>query len=244
MLARVKAALRPFRAYRAARFGWHFATDPIFRRDYLFGWRQPANLFQFRSLTSLDRYPGIFGFVAEGLAAVPQPRLLSFGCATGEEVFSLRRRLPRATIKGLDINPANIATCRTRLRAAPDPALAFEVNSTVAAEAPASYDAVFALAVFQRPQLKLDPAIATCAPFLDFRAFERAVTELAACVRPGGYLAIRHSMFRFADTACARDFTTVFRVAAEPTFFPRFGPDHRRLPDAPMEDAVFQKRPA
>lgn len=48
------------------------------------------DLFQPYNDTSLDRYPAIFRFLQGELAAIEEPRVLSFGCSTGEEVFSLR----------------------------------------------------------------------------------------------------------------------------------------------------------
>ena len=240
MIDRVKATLRPFGWYRAARFGWHYLRDPIFRRDHRLARRQPENLFQFRTVTAPNRYPRLFAYLREHVTA-PHARVLSFGCATGEEVFSLRRYLPAATIKGLDINPANIATCASRLAVAPDAGLAFAVGSSAATETPESYDAVLALAVFQHPDLKLDRRVATCAPRIRFVDFERVVAGLAAGVKPGGYLALRHTAFRFADTACSRDFTLRLELPTEVAFFPRFDRDDRRIADAATEQVVFQK---
>ena len=227
------------------RFGWHFLADPVFRRDHLLLWRREENLFQHRSITAPDRYPSIFTFVRDQLAACSEPRLLSFGCATGEEVFSLRDYFPRALIKGIDINPANIATCQGRHRAlGAAPALLFENASSPAGEPSGTYDAVFCMAVFVRWKLKESPAVTTCAPHLRFDDFNRTAADLAACVKPGGLLVVRHAMFRFTDTTSAQDFRTLLRAPTTGEFFPRFGPDDRRLPDEPLEAVVFQKIPA
>lgn len=244
----LKIKLRPFRVYRAARFGWHFATDPIFRRDHVLLWRRPKNLFQHRSITFPDRYPGIFAFVREqltrpvGAPEAPAPRILSFGCATGEEVFSLRKVFPAASIKGIDINRANIAACRAQLRSlGGDSAITFEATDSAAAEPTAAYDAVFCMAVFVRWQLKEDRAVATSAPHLQFTDFARATAELARCVRPGGLLVLRHAMFRFSDTAAAHDFRVLLRLPLPDEFFPRFGRDNQRLHTDSSEEVVFQK---
>lgn len=242
MFETIKAPLRALRPYRAARFGWHFLSDPVFRRDHLLLWRRTDNLFQHRSVTAPDRYPAIFAFVRDQLADRPEPRLLSFGCATGEEVFSLRRYLPSAFVKGVDINPGNIAACRARHRAlGADPALVFEQNSSAAGEPAGTYDAVFCMAVFVRWQLKEDRAVATCAPHLRFDDFNRTAARLAACVRPGGLFVVRHAMFRFADTSVAGDFRPLLSLPVPEEFFPRFGPDNRRLPDTDAETVVFRK---
>ncbi len=229
--------------YRAARFGWHFAADPVFRRDHLLLWRRPTNLYQHRSVTLPDRYPAIFDLLRQKLADVANPRLLSFGCATGDEVFSLRSYFPTAYIKGIDINPANIAACRRQLaRNGGDDTLAFAIGSSAANEPAESYHAVLCMAVFVRWQLKRDRNIATCEPHLRFSDFAQAAAELAACVVPGGYLVIRHAMFRFADTPAAREFSCVLTLPQPKEFFPRFGPDNRRLADTEHEAVVFQKR--
>jgi SAM-dependent methyltransferase len=242
MLERLKSTLRSFRIYRAAAFVWHFIWSQSFRRGFLLFWRHPENLFQYNPLTASNRYPRIFTFVAKRLAHGSKLRLLSFGCSTGEEVFSLRTYFPGAFIKGIDINAANIAVCRGRhRRRGNDPAIEFEQNFSAAGEVANSYDGVFCMAVFQRPPLRSDPAIATCEPHLRFSDFERTVAGLAACVKPGGYLVIRHSMFRFTDSECARDFRLLLSVPFSDVFSPCFGRDNQRLPDAVSEEVVFQK---
>jgi len=239
----LKRSLRRFRAYRAARFGYHFATDKTFRRDHLQLLRGTRRLYQYRSITSANRYPRIFAHLGERLKGAPSPRILSFGCATGEEVFTLREYLPEAHVKGIDINPANIARCLERHRdSGGDPLVEFEVKGTAAGEKPGSYDAVLAMAVFQRPQLKTDPGIASCENFIRFADFEQAVTELAACVKPGGYFAIAHSAFRFADTTAAADFSVEMEKEPAAGFFPRFDRDNRRIPGVAPEQVIFRRR--
>ena len=242
MLERLKTSLRSFWIYRAAAFVWHFVSNQSFRRGFLLLWRHPDNLFQYNPLTASNRYPRIFTFVCERLAHGSSLRLLSFGCSTGEEVFSLRTYFPGASIKGIDINAANIAVCQDRHRRhGNDPAIEFEQKHSAANEDANSYDGVFCMAVFQRPQLRTNRMIATCAPHLRFSDFDRTVASLATCVRPGGYLVIRHSMFRFADCECARGFRLVLSVPFTKVFSPLFGRDNQRLPDEASEDVVFHK---
>lgn len=242
MLGRLKSSLRSFRIYRVAAFVWHFACSQGFRRGSLLLWRRPENLFQYNPLTASNRYPRIFTFIREQLAHGSSLRLLSFGCSTGEEVFSLRTYFPGAFIKGIDINAANIDVCRDcHRRRGNDPAIEFEQKHSAAGEDANSYDGVFCMAVFQRPPLRRDRMIATCEPSLRFKDFERTVASLAACVRPGGYLVIRHSMFRFADAECASGFRLILSVPFTDVFSPCFGRDNQRLPDAVDEEVVFQK---
>ena len=151
----------------------------------------------------------IFQLVRERIGDGVDLRLLSFGCATGEEVFSLRRHFPMATIVGFDINRHNIAVCRSRLRRAKDSRLIFAQAASTAGEAEASYDAIFAMAVFRHGDLNLSPPPPKCDHRLRFADFERSVTDLTRCLKSGGLLVIHNAMFRFGDTRVAAQFEPV-----------------------------------
>ena len=138
-------------------------------------------------------------------------RLLSFGCSTGEEVFTLRRYFPGATIDGVDIHPYRVAAARERLRRrGGDPALSFAVAGSAKHLPDGYYDAIFCLAVFRHGGLQPGPA-PRCDHLIKFAAVEQTVTELARCLKSGGFLAIAHSNFRFADMAVAASFETAVR---------------------------------
>jgi 2-polyprenyl-3-methyl-5-hydroxy-6-metoxy-1,4-benzoquinol methylase len=240
MLESIKRPLQPFRLYRALRFVWHCTADRTFRYDQLMRLRRPRNMFQYRSLTSMNRYPGIFAFLQKHLATVERPRLLSFGCATGEEVFTLRRYFPRAELKGIDINAQNILACRAYLARNPDAGITFAQQDSAAGEEPESYDAILCLAVFQHQSLQ-DPAILSCERYIRFEAFEATLVGLARCLKTGGFLALRHMDFQFLDTACSAGFRAVHRIMPGGASHPRFDRHNRRLSDAPDSDVVFQK---
>lgn len=244
-LENFKAPLRRFRVYRALRFAWHFATDRIFRRDHLLRLRPAGGQFQFRSFTREDRYPRLFAFLGERLAAQADARVLSFGCATGEEVFSLRRHLPSAFIKGMDVNPLDIAIAERRRTdaGAAGERMAFVCAADATGESAASYEAVLCLAVFQHSALK-DEAHESCAAFIRFEDFDRVLAGLAHSVKPGGYLALRWANFRFEDATCAKDFEPVLTLPPSGVSHPRFGRDNRRLPAEPDRHVVWRKRGA
>ena len=204
----------------------------------------PDNLFQPFTTTEPDRYPDEFSVLAGLLPAAP--RLLSFGCSSGEELLSLHRYFPDAAIRGVDINPLAVRHARRRVRAAGLTDLVDVVRAgDVAAERPGSYDAVLALAVFRHGSLKTMPE--RCDHLLRFADFERTVTGLAGAVRPGGLLVIRHANFRFTDTAAASDFVPVrvgydSRNADRST--PVYGPDDRLVGDGVdhRDDGVYRRR--
>ena len=159
----VRLATLPFRvAHRL----WRLATDPRYRHVQRLNAHPSKESFQPFNTTKADRYPRIFGFVQRALGADSPLNILSFGCSTGEEVFSLRRYFPRAAIKGVDINPGNIAVCRKRLARAGDASISFGVAASTAGEPVAAYDAIFCMAVLRhggwaRPALPV--AITCCA---------------------------------------------------------------------------------
>lgn len=202
----------------------------------------PGLLLQPSHYTSADRYPWLFKFLGEQLSKQEAVRILSYGCATGEELFSLQAYLPDAALVGIDINPRNIAICNRKFaKSGAKSDMQFRCAGSPAEEATNSYDAIMCLAVLRHGALQ-DQMPDDCAPWIQFAAVEKMVSELARCVKPGGYLAIWHSHFRFADMSVASQFRAVLshdRSDREGT--PLYGPDNRRLKGADYCDAIFQK---
>ena len=167
--------------------------------------------FQFHSHTAPDRYPWLFAFAKSCLSSAAQLRILSFGCSRGDEVFSLRKYFPTAAIKGIDVNPANIRICVERAQAESSKDMEFFTSDSTLSEPPESYDAIFCLAVLCRSELTVLGA-RRCDPWLKFDDFERAVTDLARCLRPGGLLLLHTTNFRFCDTAISGSFDVLLEV--------------------------------
>jgi 2-polyprenyl-3-methyl-5-hydroxy-6-metoxy-1,4-benzoquinol methylase len=157
-------------------------------------------------------------------------------------VFSLRRYFPRATIKGIDINPGNIAVCRRRLQKTPDADIVFAAAASTTAEASGSYDAIFAMAVLRHGSLAL-PGVTRCDHLICFEDFARAVADFERCLKPGGLLIVRHSNFRLCDAPAGQAFETVLHVPHDPKT-PLFGSDNRLLLTRDYPDTVFRKKSA
>ena len=185
-----------------------------------------------------NRYPPFFEFVRDQLGSDTRRPLLSFGCSTGEEVFTLRGYFPNASIKGLDVDGARVRACRRNLaRRGGDADVVFEIADSTAREPYAAYDAIFAMSVFRNGMVaKNRPA--SCAPALDFAIFENAVADLARCLKPKGLLALRAANFRFADTAASAGFRRVWETPGAP---PVYGRDNALRPNVFSDDGVFQK---
>lgn len=202
---------------------------------------RPDNLFQPYTTTGFDRYPEELGVVRELLAGLPEPCILSFGCASGEELLTLRAYFPTARIRGIDANPLAVRTARKRV--AGDPAITVARGVDAAGEAASSYDVVLALAVFRHGSLADAPE--RCDHLIRFADFERTVTGLAAAVAPGGVLVLRHANFRFADCASSAGFVLVrgsfgsAGASGKPT--PVYGPDDRLRPLGARDDGVYRR---
>lgn len=204
---------------------------------------RPQNLFQPYCYTSMNRYPRCFAFARDTLGEAGALNLLSFGCATGEEAFTLAHYFPQARITGIDINARAIAAAR---RATP-PALAdrirFDAASSAAAEPDGSYDAVFAFAVFRDDALKDRPP--RCDHVLRFADFDLAMSDLARCLKPGGLLFLRHAHFRFADSKAAKDFDVALTLQVDSSGEPKalYDADDRLIStDSIIPQAAWRKR--
>ncbi len=181
---------------------WRHGRHEVSRRL-----RRPVEgRFQPYGYTLPDRYPWLFSFAREALQGATAPALLSFGCSTGEEVFSLRGYFPDARLKGVDIDPRNIAACRVDPRQGEG--MQFETAADLACEPSAAYDAVFCLAVLCHGDLTSANARRSD-PVMRFEDFARVASELSRCVKSGGYLFLHTTNFRFGDTAAAAGFDVV-----------------------------------
>jgi len=221
---------------------WRLAVDRPYRNlmwHYLF---RPKAAFHPFNDTKADRYPRIFSFVQSELGPSSKIMILSYGCSTGEEVYLLHTYFPHAVIKGVDINPGNIAICRRRLKEVPDPAMSFSLASSTDAEPAAFYDTIFAMAVLRHGSLG-EPGVTRCDHLIRFEEFARAVEGFRRCLKPGGLLVIWHSNFRLCDAPAGAAFETVLRLklpdAAKKT--PLFGPDNLLMSGAEYPDTVFRK---
>ncbi len=215
-------------------------TSALLALKALLRLRRPlAGRFQPYSHTLPDRYPWLFRFATAELAQRDPLNILSFGCSRGDEVFSLHEYLPHATIKGIDVDPRNVALCRARARSA---LTTFDQAATTAREPSSSYDAIFCLAVLCLGDLTTSGA-GRCDPYLRFADFERIVVDFARCLKPGGLLLLHTTNFRFADTAAAADFDVV--LEADPT---QLAPDaifdrnNRLLPGERYLPVAFRRR--
>lgn len=201
---------------------------------------RPDNLFQPYTTTGPDRYPEEFAVVRAELGTTT-PRILSFGCSSGDELLTLREYFPAARIKGIDANPLAVRKARKRVAGAGQ--IAVSQGADASGEPVAAYDVVLALAVFRHGALSASPP--RCDALIRFAEFERTITGLAATVKPGGLFVMRHANFRFTDCAVAADFELVRggfgSAGASGLPSPVYGSDDQLLTLDQRDDGIYRR---
>ena len=189
-----------------------------------------AELHQVTPDTWEERYPELFDLVA-GLSPDAK-RILSFGCSTGEELVSLRRRFPDAEIIGVELNSRSMRIAARRITA--------DHRSSIHSRTPGSaFDLVFALAVLQREPHKIaEMDVEDLSLFYPFEKFDSAVVELVDRLGAGGLLCVQHCHYRVEDSSAAGRLESI--AASPPLQGLLFGQDGRRL-GGEVGRTVFRK---
>ncbi len=205
--------------------------------------RAGGGLLQPATVTGMDRHPQLFTLLAGLLGDSSAPRLLSFGCSTGEEAFTLARYFPHATINAIDANPACIAQAQRAARSPEHRAVADRIRFLCAATpdaAASDYDAVLCLSVLRHGALDVERP-ERCTTLMPFARFADTVAALDRRLRAGGVLMLWGCNFRFGDTPTAAAYRVVPSPAKRPQPGPFYGPDDRLLPVDAYADFVFVK---
>ena len=193
--------------------------------------------------TAVDRYPEIFAFVAEfAKKRKGRPRVLSFGCSTGEECITLRRYVPGAVIVGVDVRRSLLKKARQRANVSDMSDVSFFLESDQRWQQQ-RYDVVFAMSVLCRWPATKD--VGTSDTIYPFRTFDRAVERLGQVVNPGGLLVIYNANYRFTDTDTSAGFTALqVPGVSDSGFVAKFSTDGALLDDQSYPDIVFQREDA
>lgn len=224
-------------------YAWQFATDGFYRTTILNRLRNPKSLHLTCNYTKMDRYPDIFSRVKEyfeeqGLADSEELRILSFGCSTGEEAFSLRGYFPKAEIVGVDISEWNLKEANSKNQ---DPRIRFLFSDAETLEANGPYHAIFAMAVLLRIAHRMEPAESS-ADVYPIEKFEEQLAHLDQHLRPDGLLVICHTNYHLRDTPFYERYEVVPAEYRERDLVPKYGRDSKLLPESDTDERIFAKR--
>lgn len=223
---------------RAGRFRT-LVTDPRARSEALTRLRFGSRVHQDVSLSFYDRYPRLFAAARALLAQRPGPRILSYGCAAGEEVTSLRGYFPDAMLVGAEINPALLRACR---KLPPDPQRVFIASRQDIIAAHGPYDAIFAMAVFTRRPHEVDARnLRDISAHYPFALFAADLRFLASQLAPGGLLIVEHAQYMVEDAVRGLPLAPVPEVGDWLAKGPRFDPHGIRIEPQPRISRIFRR---
>jgi trans-aconitate methyltransferase len=191
----LRAGYRGIKALGALR---RFVVNRRIRSQMLTRLQYKEQHLQRETYSCEDRYPALFEYCRLHLESRPTPRILSFGCSTGEEVFTLARYLPHAEIVGVDINPWCLKQCRKQNRS---PKLHFLHSLSREFAEAADFDAIFCMAVFQRSEHRANAQPAETG--FTFERFAAEVAMLDRKLKPGGLFFVDECDFSFEQTEAA-----------------------------------------
>jgi hypothetical protein len=224
---------------RAAGGVRRFVLHPQHRWETLTRLLHSSSHLQGATYTELDRYPELFEVCRKHLQDHPSPSILSFGCSTGEEVFTLARYLPQARITGVDLN----RWCLKQARAASSERApyTFLVSGSAAFAQLGDFDAIFCMAVLQRTENREEGREVADAGFT-FARFEQELAMLDRKLKSGGLLFVDQTDFSLLDTELAIRYRALEfagnRVERER---PLYGPDNRLRSGRYMIERCFIK---
>lgn len=139
---------------------------------------------QIKTSTSPERYYDFTPTLAEWLARKDRPRVLSFGCSTGDELGVFALLAPNADVLGVDANAEVLDVARARFASKPGYSFALSDWETIRAHGP--FDLIMANHVLCRhPESAKIDDLSDLFPFAEY---EDAMSRLVECLAPDGVL--------------------------------------------------------
>lgn len=193
---------------------------------------------QLTSTTTIDRYPELFTEARLALQNVNSPlSILSYGCSTGEECFSLQSYFPGASIVGADINKRNLRKARERSNSG-NIEFIYSTSENLRKRAP--FHAVFCLSVLCRWEDTRD--VENCEKIYPFIKFDETIAELKQLLHPGGILILYNSNFRLEDSSSFSEFEPIITPAITDSGFVHKFDHHNNRFRGEHRTCIYRKR--
>lgn len=213
-----------FVLWKVTTIPYKFLFDTEYRSLILLKYSKKDHAHQISNYTTYNRYPDLFLKSQELMKNQKDIKILSFGCSTGEEVFTLREYFPEAFIVGVDINRHNIKKAVSKNH---DHKIVFshKIDETIHEYGP--FNIIFALAVFQRTQNRHENTF-NSSHIYPFDKFNTQIIKLNSYLNSNGIFVIDYADYLFEDTAV----TTQYRALTG---------EHNIMSDRFMFDAKNQR---
>lgn len=216
-----------------------FLLSPRYRSEKLTRFKYREDMIQTSSATRMNRYPWLFKIASKLLKDIPDPQILSFGCSTGEEVFSIKTHIPNARIIGVDINQRVLRIAR-RKNTSNDLKFYHYIDQKWKTEGP--YDCIFALAVFQKTEHRKQSQNQALESF-SFKKFQQEIEGLDAFIKPGGILVIDNADFSFRDLAISQHYSIADEDQAITRNRPLISQENKKEASAPGHRIFIKNHP-
>jgi hypothetical protein len=228
-----------YRFLTTLRMPYILLTNSRHRVELVAKWKNKSTHHQISTYTKSNRYPVVFKECSQYLQNIDSPRIISFGCSTGEEVRTLGQYIPNATIYGVDINQWCIKQC---IKQNSSSSHYFYHRLSREFECLQNIDAIFCMAVFQKTDDRL-PNKKDNTKLFTFSAFEEDILFLDQKLNTNGLLIIDHSDFSFMDTAVAKNYVPLnFEGNQLLRKFPLYGTSNLKISDEKYIYRVFVKQ--
>jgi len=181
---------------------YRFLLKPEYRSLILLKYFNKNEAHQISNYTEHNRYPDLFTKCKELMDGRKDLKILSYGCSTGEEVFTLREYFPDAFIVGVDINKRNIKKAISKNK---DDKIFFSNNIEKALVQNTPFDIIFALAVFQRTENRNEKTFDSSAIY-PFEKFNNKIKQLDSHLKSHGLFIIDHADYFFEDTEVVQNY--------------------------------------
>jgi hypothetical protein len=190
---------------------------------YIFG-IAGRDIIQLANTTKSNRHPDLFTFCQILKGKESKLKILSYGCSSGEECFSLREYFPNSLIIGCDIN--NLALKKAR-KINVDTYIEFIYSNERNLKLKGEYDLIFILSVLcKEPEARLVDDISN---FFSFKQFNLTISLLDENLRKGGLIIIRNANYLIEDCDIMNRYSCLYKSE---TGFPIFNKNGLKIRDA------------
>ncbi len=194
---------------------------------------------QISHFTLYDRYPHLFAFAKSYFEKKNHKsvNILSYGCSTGEECFSINEYIKNANIIGVDSSLKVLAKAREHNTHSN---IRFLESTPENIHKNGPYDLIFAMAVFCRwPSSNYYKDISHLYPF---KRFEENITDLSEYLKKDGLLIINNTNFLLADTEVYAQYEALETPdGVEADVVPKFSKENKWLGLLDKSEVIFRK---